>query len=658
MSGHDDRAQDDALLREVVALRAQVAELHRAAARHEDTGGITVAEREELLREAERMAHFGTWSWDIQGGRVSWSNEMYRILGFEPGITPSVEAFFAAVHPEDRARAMATAEQAQADGVLPLVDCRIVRPDGSIRHTTTCGSYLFDAQGQARRMVGGVLDRTEALDAELVLRRTLALLEEAQSSAQLGSWRYEPATEALEWSAEFRRIAGLPPHTTPRVEDFLACVMPEDRKLFQRRHLETLQEPAEGMIDGRIQRASGEIRHVRVKGIVAPSENGRVELRGTMLDITDQVRLREELVQAQKMEAVGRLAGGIAHDFNNLLTIVSGNIELFTEQFGRTVELDDCSQALESAANLTRRLLAFGRKAQLSLRVVDPNQLVESTVHLMQRLVGDQIGLRTKLTPNLPRINVDPVEIERALVNLVVNAKNAMPQGGLITLSTQATRGEGPSWVEISVTDEGVGVSEVDRPHIFEPFYTTRLSSGGTGLGLATVLGTAEQHGGTVRVEGKEGSGSTFVIVLPESRSASRPATPEHGLPNRKDEPETRVPRTLLIVDDEFKVAEVTRRMLLAQGHSVYMACTHQEAEIIWRQHGAAVDLLICDVVMPELGGPELVRYLATLGTEPRVLFISGYNEEATHAELGHPFLAKPFTAVSLAQAIEQALAE
>jgi signal transduction histidine kinase len=653
----DQSDGDDVLLREVEVLRARVAELQRRAARHEETTDVSLAEREELLGEAERFAHLGTWTWDLRSGRVTWSDEMYRILGIDPNaLSPSVEAFFAAVHPEDRARAQAVTEQAIRQGILPLFDCRVVRADGSIRHTTHSSSMLFDAEGTLRRMVGGVLDRTDSLAVEAKLRRALALLEEAQRFAQLGSWRFDPRSGELEWSLEFRRIAGLPDDVVPSAALFLECVVPEDRPRFQAGYEQSRAQPQGGQIDGRLRRPNGELRHVRLQGFSVDGADGHVELRGTMLDVTDQVRLREERAHAQKMEAVGRLAGGIAHDFNNLLTVITGSLELLADRIGPAPELDDSHRALSSAASLTGRLLAFGRKAQLSLRLLDPNELVQSTMALMHRLVGDEVRLETALAPGLPQLHVDPIELERALVNLVVNARDAMPGGGVVRICSACQETPRGLYVELSVEDEGPGVPEAERAHIFEPFYTTRADRGGTGLGLATVLGTAEQHGGTVRVLDRPGGGSIFSIVLPavpaaraskQSRDAGVPATKS---PTR--------PLELLVIDDEAMVAHVTRRTLEKRGHVVRVATQPEEALAIWRERGTRIDLVICDVAMAHLRGPELVARLAAIGVTPRVLFITGYSEEAVHAGLTHPVLSKPFTAAALFEAIHQAVTQ
>lgn len=650
-----DEGGDDALQREVIRLRAQVAELQRSAARLGEGRDGSVAEREELLREAERVMHLGTWTWDLQSGQVSWSDELYRILGLDPSTTaPSGEAFLERVHAEDRPRFLAASEQGLAEGIFPLLDHRLVRPDGSTRQVTLSSTALFDNSGRPRRIVGAVLDRTRSLGVEEELRRTLALLEEAQHFAQLGSWRFDPETGETGWSTEFRRIAGLPLDVPPSVPAFLERIHPEDRARFVQAHEQSMATPSGGQIDGRLLRPQGELRHVRVTGALVEGATGRRELRGTMLDITEQVRMREELAHSKKMEAVGRLAAGIAHDFNNLLTIVTGNLELLLDQIGACPELDDSLRAVQSASNLTRRLLAFGRRAQLSLAVVDPNDLVSSTMSLLHRLVGDQVRLETELGTALPTVRVDALEIERALVNLVVNARDVVPVGGTVRIITREREVDGAHWVELTVRDDGPGIAPEDVPHIFEPFYSTRVGSGGTGLGLATVLGTAEQHGGTVRVETEPGKGSAFTIVLPGVKfPTQRPSPTPRTLTPRVDV----APLRILLIDDEPLVAEAASRMLRSRGHRVTVATAPLDVLSWWRERGAEFDLVVCDVVMPEMRGPELIKRLSLTGGAPPVLFVSGYNEDEMLTNADITVLAKPFTVGGLEAAIARVLA-
>jgi CheY-like chemotaxis protein len=297
-------------------------------------------------------------------------------------------------------------------------------------------------------------------------------------------------------------------------------------------------------------------------------------------------------------------------------------------------------------------LLAFGRKAQLSLKLVAPNELVRSTTALLHRLVGDEVRIELDLAPDLPKVRVDPLEIERALVNLVANARDAMPGGGAVLLATRARPVDGALRVELSVADRGCGINEADRPHLFEPFFTTREHAGGTGLGLATVLGTAEQHGGSVRVESREGGGSIFTIDLPASEAtAPEPAVRATSSKLTNGQRSLRV----LIIDDEPQVADVTRRMLETRGHAVQVAIDPEDALRIWRDGRASLDLVICDVVMTHMRGPELIARMSEAGAPPRVLFITGYSEEAVHAGLGYPVLAKPFAADELLRAVTQA---
>lgn len=659
----DDQARSaarDALERELATLRAKVADLQRAAARHRDDGGDdgpSLAAREELLREAERLAHLGTWTWEPESGRVTWSSEMYRILGLDPDeVEASVEAFYRMVHPEDLPRALENHDNQTRDGVLPLTELRIVRPDGSIRHTTTTSVILFDDEGVQRKVVGGLLDRTESLAVERRLRRTLTLLEEAQRSAKLGSWRFDPKRGQIEWSQEFRRILGLSPDTPPDPELFRDRFPLAQQDMVKRNHERLMAgKPLPGELSGETQltRPDGEVRHVRLETYTAPAIDGGVELRGTILDITDDVRLRRELVKAQKTEAIGRLAGGIAHDFNNLLMVISGNLQVMQEELGPRQELFDAMQALDSAAGLTQRLLALGRKAPLERAPIDVNQLLRSTTTMLHRLVGDHVQLRLALEDHLPTVSVDKVEIERALVNLVVNARDAMPDGGSVVVSSARSDLAGSPAVAIAVTDDGPGVPEADLPHLFEPFFTTRSGSGGTGLGLATVLGTAEQHGGTVHVGSAASGGTVFTILLPVTDDAGPVAVPLHreGLPQT-----TRPHLCVLVVDDDHAVAKVTTRLLADSGFEVLSATTADEALSAWRERGDGIDLVLCDVALGATRGPVLMERLSELGPEPRVLFITGYSEEAAQTQLGHPVLTKPYSLDALLAAIDRAM--
>jgi two-component system cell cycle sensor histidine kinase/response regulator CckA len=390
--------------RELEVLRQRVAELQRRAAGHRDadstrfagTVAVTISAREQLLLESERLSHVGSWVWDLDTNSVFWSDELYRILGYESTRdAATTEAFFARVHPDDRERIRSLAAQSAASGFSHQVDFRLLRPDGQVRHATMGGAMMFDGGGTLRRMVGSVRDLTEERSAREHLARANQLLEEAQGMAHLGSWVLDARTGVREWTPELFRIMGIPDDTPVTAELFPSLLHPDDRARMLAQRQRAIEEGTSGESELRVVRHDGEVRHVRFQTAARVDEQGNtVELRGTVLDITEQVLLRQRLANAQKMEAIGRLAGGIAHDFNNLLMVMGINLDIWVKGLAAPpAELRDVQRALSSARALVQRLLAFGRKAELDRRVVDPNDLVDRTLELLRRVMGDRVTL-------------------------------------------------------------------------------------------------------------------------------------------------------------------------------------------------------------------------------------------------------------------------
>jgi two-component system, cell cycle sensor histidine kinase and response regulator CckA len=357
------------------------------------------------------------------------------------------------------------------------------------------------------------------------------------------------------------------------------------------------------------------------------------------------------------MEAVGRLAGGIAHDFNSLLTVISGRSELLLHRLRpddpvrRDVEL--IKRVGERAATLTRQLLAFSRKQVLQTRVLALDDVVVDLEPMLQRLIGEDIELVTVVAPGIGRVQADPAQIEQVVLNLVVNARDAMPAGGRLTLEVSdadldaAFVAANPSatvgpHVVLAVTDTGTGIPPEVQPRIFEPFFTTKGQGKGTGLGLAMVYGIVKQHEGTIAVESETGRGTTFRVYLrrvqePAALHAPAPAAPPaHG------------PGTILLVEDEDDVRDLAREILTADGFTVLEAATPGEAVRASERHAGAIHLLLTDVVMPEMSGRELAVRLLERRPDTKVLYISGYSEDAIahHGVLepGPTLLAKPFT--------------
>jgi PAS domain S-box-containing protein len=390
----------------------------------------------------------------------------------------------------------------------------------------------------------------------------------------------------------------------------------------------------------------------------------------TFLDITERKHLEEQLRQSQKMEAIGRLAGGIAHDFNNLLTAIIGYSQLLLSRLeaGNPMqeELEEIKKAGERAASLTRQLLAFSRKELLQPQVLDLNDLVANLDKMLRRLIGEDIELVTIFGPRLELVEADPAQLEQVVLNLVVNARDAMPQGGKIVIETtnleldeayaqQHVAVSPGRYVMLAVSDHGCGMNAETLKHIFEPFYTTKHHAEGTGLGLSTVYGVVKQSGGNVWVYSEEGQGTTFKVYLPQVNPV---------LDIRKTEAlSTAVvggTETVLLAEDEKLVRKFVRSILESNGYTVLEAQHGSEALRLALQHPGPIHLLLTDMVMPLMDGKLLAQRMLGLRPGIRVLYMSGYSENAVvhHGvlESGMAFIEKPFTVERLARKVREAL--
>jgi len=402
---------------------------------------------------------------------------------------------------------------------------------------------------------------------------------------------------------------------------------------------------------------------------ITPIRNrGYINLYGR--DITEERSLAEKLLQAQKMEAVGRLAGGIAHDFNNLLTVIGGYCEIARQELLEKdpvrARIDEIANATRQAADLTSKLLAFSRKQVLMPRIIDVNDLLRTSRGMIARLVGEDIELVTRLDTFAGNIKADPGQIEQVLMNLVVNARDAMPNGGRLTIQTiclticndnamEYAGMQAGDYVQVSVSDTGHGIDRDMLPHIFEPFFTTKEVNKGTGLGLSTVYGIVKQSSGYITCSSEPGKGTTFTILFPKTTQASEPAvasveetTAFHGS------------ETILLVEDDDSVRRMTEMMLENIGYIVIPAQGGTEALATMRVKKDEIDLLVTDVVMPQMNGQELAKKLSLMNPKLKVLFLSGYTQDAIghHGMLdpGVNFLQKPFTSRELLSKIREIL--
>jgi two-component system cell cycle sensor histidine kinase/response regulator CckA len=379
-----------------------------------------------------------------------------------------------------------------------------------------------------------------------------------------------------------------------------------------------------------------------------------------------------QLRQAQKLEAVGRLAAGVAHDFNNILTVITGHSELLLTQLAagdaRRKSAEQIEKASFFAATLTRQLLTFSRKQVIEPRVLNPNTVVRNVEKMLRRLIGEDVEFCTALDPATGNIKVDPGQIEQVIMNLAVNARDAMPSGGKLTLTTTNTSLDetclklspdliAGDYVMLAITDTGTGMSEDVKAHLFEPFFTTKPAGKGTGLGLATCFGIVKQNAGHISLYSELGRGTTFKIYFPQVQSALEPA---------------RVPtqpaaaaggaETVLVVEDEPAVRELAAGTLREKGYTVFEAVNGADGLRVARQHEGKIDLVLTDVVMPMMGGKEMVDQLRTVRPDTKALFTSGYTEDVIghHGVLrpGILFLQKPYLTSTLARKVREVLDE
>ena len=387
-------------------------------------------------------------------------------------------------------------------------------------------------------------------------------------------------------------------------------------------------------------------------------------------DITERRKLESDLQQAQKMDAIGRLAGGVAHDFNNLLLVISAYAELMLDSLAGEDPLrrnvGEIMTASRRAADLTRQLLAFGRKQMQALQVLDVNAVVGEITGMLPRLIGEDILLVFVPGQDLGKVKADPIQIEQVVMNLAANARDAMPGGGTLTIETSAMQVDESyvqrhpivppgDYVVLTVTDSGQGIAANHLPHIFEPFYTTKEAGKGTGLGLATVYGIVKQNAGFVWVYSELGLGTTFKVYLPRVEAVSseaRVAKPAEPCPGGGE--------TLLLVEDEASVRRASGQFLARSGYVVLEATDGEDALRVSREHPGPVHLMITDVVMPRMGGPRLAERLAEERLDMKVLFVSGYAESTVlnhgKIDVATRFLQKPFSLNDLARKVREVL--
>ncbi len=636
---------------------------------------------QEALREsaaelaaAQRIAHIGSWQWNVPMDTLRWSDETFRILGLAPGaLKPDRDRFFDLVHPDDRERVRQVLAGVLEGSMQCDLEHRVLLPGGSEKVVHLQAEVLRGEAGEAVRVQGTVRDITDRKKAEEALQLSEERQRLALETARAGLWDWDVTRDAAYVSPQCEAVLGYEPgELTDSREWWKAMVQREDLE----RTLEAVAERADDSIEPfsaeyRIRHKSGRsiwvAAHARV---VSRSSDGRpLRVMGTLSDITERRTVQEQLAQAQKLESVGRLAGGIAHDFNNLLTVINGYGDLLMRELKEGDPLRawavEIRSAGERAASVTSQLLTFSRKQVGDPRPMDLNKLINEHRAMFQRLIGEDIDLVVQVEETPAVVMADPVQIHRVIMNLVVNAVDAMSSGGTLTVRTANVELDGipvghaglraGPFVVLEVSDTGLGIEKEIQERIFEPFFTTKGFGEGTGLGLSTVYGIVRQCGGSIAVRSEPGHGATFEVLLPR---AEAPAVTEDATAAPSRAPLGS--ETILVVEDQEMVRKVAVASLKSRGYRIVAASHGGEALLLAERHQGPIHLMLTDVVMPHMTGVELAERLRPLRPEMKVLYMSGYAEDVVARrglrEARAPYLAKPFTPDRLASKVREVL--
>ena len=637
-----------------------------------------MSDSEAIRRSEERFQKLVEHSSDVitlldSAGRISYGTpSLLPTLGYGAGEL-SGHSPLALVHPDDRPlgeRFFAELSDTPAQSVK--ADLRLLHKDGSWRDLELTGVNRLQDDA-IRAVVVTYHDVTERKLAARALRESEERLRLATEATGLGPWDWDLRTNVTEFSPEWKRQLGYEPHEIlSQYVEWESRLHPEDRE----RVLDSLRAYLAGRlpeyaVEFRMRHKDGSYRWIYTRGVAQRDESGALtHMLGCHLDITARKHLEEQFRQAHKMEAVGQLAGGVAHDFNNLLTVISGNNELLGSELpprGSWQELiAEIREAAQRAAGLTRQLLAFSRQAVLNPKVLDLNDVVGENEKMLRRLIGEDVRLTAVLDPALEPVKVDPGQIGQVIMNLAINARDAMPSGGELTIETRnVTLDEAAAalepearpgrYVQLTMIDTGVGMTSEVQARVFEPFFTTKGPKKGTGLGLATVFGIVKQSCGFVTVHSRPGRGTTFKILFPvadRSGPAAEPVAPVAAVAPGTE--------TILLVEDDDQVRRITSRMLAAAGYRVLQAQSGDEALRILADRSADVDLLLTDVVMNGMNGRRLAEHALALSPGLRVLYATGYTDDVVLrygvGEEPVRLIQKPFNQSTLLRSVREAL--
>jgi two-component system cell cycle sensor histidine kinase/response regulator CckA len=632
---------------------------------------------EDFLRESEERFRLIAetideifWIYDTEKEIATYISPAYdRIWGHpRENLVGNPEHFLDPIHHEDRERVIAAGKLAKAGKSLDY-EYRITRPDGSIRYIWNRGFPVQDKTGKVRIYVGVGQDITEWRLAEEALKESKEYLNRIINCisdpifVKDREHRFVLVNDALCNASGKTREELIGPLALESLPSELATSFWEHEEDVFKTGKETLTEDI-------LNDTQGICHTVMTKKSLLTDKNGNQQVVGVLRDITDFKRLEAQLLQAQKMEAIGVLAGGVAHDFNNLLNVINGYSELILDELDPEnplrSDLEQIRDAGKRAAALTSQLLAFGRKQIMQPEMLDLNHIITGMSSMLRRMIGEDVELRTDTQPDLGMVHADPGKIQQIILNLAVNARDALPHGGKLTIETANFNFEDEyihthpvttpgRYVMLAISDNGIGMDETTQAHIFEPFFTTKAKGKGTGLGLATVYGIVKQSNGFIWVYSEPGQGTTVKIYFPQVEGENAKTASLSG-------PETgdRGSETILVVEDEEAVRALTVRILQDRGYHVLAAEDGLEALRVAQDYQEEIHLIVTDVVMPGISGKILVARLETIRPHIKALYISGYTDNSIvhHGILDSnvAFLQKPFSIDSLARKVRAVL--
>jgi len=617
----------------------------------EDSDARALRESEQRFRALSEAAREAVLI--NENGVVREVNQaLLNLLGYsrEELIGQNGVEFFLA--PESRAQVMASIRSAGTGGTSEIA---LITKTGE-RRLVESSSEAIVYQGRPMRVVT-MQDLTARRAVEAALHESDERLRSAMDAATMGSWDWHIEQDEIIWSPQMYAVFGVSEASFAHTyASYLDLVHADDRARAHQSVDACLRgETPEVLFEHRVIGSDSVLRWVEHRGRVFRDRAGRpTRMAGTSMDTTRRHELEEQLLHSQRMEATGHLAGGIAHDFNNLLTVIMSYSELgrfALEPSHPSYEaLEQINAAAQRAAALTRQLLIFARREVVDPKVVDLNHLVESVAKLLHRVVGEDVILSIELFPHSAPVMIDPVQCEQLLMNLAVNARDAMPSGGSLHISTTVD----VAMVTLSVKDTGLGMPAPVRARAFEPFFTTKDAGKGTGLGLSTCLAIVRKAGGSIDIESEPGRGTLFRVTLPRAKDEADSDGRDHpSLMPRGDE-------TVLLIEDDAVVRQLTARILRGQGYKVLVATQAKEALQLAADHNTRIDLFLSDVVMPGESGPSVIERLSAARPSTKVLYVSGYPGDDISRrgvdEGSFRFLAKPYSSEQLAQRVRQVL--